>query len=282
MKNLPTFCSDFRFCCQRKIWGVMALFISQFPFAQTPVLVRQISQKPIVAISVDNYNRLITADAQGNIVAYDTLGKVVNNYSPVVVANVSSLEAWRSMQTLVFYRDLQQYTLLDRFLTPLSGYPNPAKLPAEQIGFARVMTLAYDDQFWIFDDSEFSLKKFNAQLQTVVQAIPLSLVLDTQEYQITFMREYQNQLFVADRNSGILVFDNLGNYRRSLPFKGLNYFQFLGEEIYFLEKDILHFYNLYSQKERSLKLPLSAQFAVIVGNHIVLYTNKGGFLYNQR
>lgn len=248
--------------------------------AQPPVLVRQFSQKPIVAISVDNYDRIITADRQGNITAYDTVGKALYSYSPVVVGDVTLLEAWRSMQTLVFYRDLQQYTLLDRFLTPLSGYPNPARLPAE-IGFARTMTLAYDDQFWIFDDSEFSLKKFNAQRQTVVMTTPLTLVLHTQDYQITFMREYQNQLFVADRNSGVLVFDNLGNYRRTLPFKGLSYFQFAGEELYFLESGTLHFYNLYSQAERKLVLPAGAQFAVVVGRYLVVYTDKGGFLYRQ-
>lgn len=249
---------------------------------QSLTLVRQISQKPIVALSVDNYNRVITADVQGNITAYDTLGNALYSYSSTVVANVTLLEAWRSMQILVFYRDLQQYTLLDRFLTPLSGYPNPAPLPAGAVGFARTMTFAYDDQFWLFDDTNFSLKKYNAQLQKITVEVPLSLVLDAQEYHITWMREYQNQLFIADRNSGILVFDNLGNYRKTLPFKGLSHFQFAGEQIYFLEQNSLYFYNIYSQATQRISMPVEATFAIVVGARLFVYTKQGGYLYTLR
>jgi len=247
--------------------------------AQEPVLVRQISKKPVIAISVDAYDRVITADAQGNVTAYDTLGKALYQYSPRTVADVTLLEAWRSMQILVFYRDLQQYALLDRFLTPLSGYPYPARLPSERVGFARLMTPAYDDQFWIFDDTDFSLKKYNPSLQTLALHSPLNLVLDPQDYQLTFMREYQNQLFIADRNSGILVFDNLGNYRRKLPFRDLTYFQFIENELYFLEKDTLRFYNIYTHAERTVPLPVPAKTAVIVGRWLFVFSDRGGFLY---
>ncbi|MDJ1470017.1 hypothetical protein QNI19_00675 [Cytophagaceae bacterium DM2B3-1] len=270
-------CVTYRQCLFQIIFSLLIITTC---FPQTPVLVRQISSTPAVAVSVDKYDRLITADEKGNITAYDTLGNALYSYSPAVVGDVSMLEAWRSMQILVFYRDLQQYVQLDRFLTPLPGYNQPARLQTEEIGFARVMTLAYDDQLWIFDDTDFSLKKYDLQRQKVEMNSPLNLILKTQDYQITWIREYQNQLFVADRNSGILVFDNLGNYRKALPFKGLTYFQFLGEELYFTDKETLYFFNIYSHSQRSIKLPVAAKFAILVGRYLAIYTDKAGFLYS--
>lgn len=260
--------------------GLLAVAVCMATCAQTPDLPRQITKGQVVAVSVDNYNRVITADAKGNITAYDTLGNALTTYSPQTVAGVTLLEAWRSMKILVFYRDLQQYVLLDRFLTPLAGYPYPARLPAERIGFARVLTLAFDDQLWVFDDADFSLKKYNPQLQAVTIHSPMTLVLDAKDYHINFMREYQSQVFVNDKNSGILVFDNLGNYRKKLPLPNADYFQFVGDELYFADGDTLHFYNIYTAAERKVKLPFTAQLVVVVGRKIFAFGVDGGFVWS--
>ncbi len=264
-----------------KILAVLAAFWSfaEAP-AQTASSPRQITGSQVVAVSVDNYNRVVTADTKGNITAYDTLGNALASYSPQMVADVTLLEAWRFMKVLVFYRDLQQYVLLDRFLTPLAGYPYPARLPAERIGFARVLTLAFDDQLWVFDDTDFSLKKYNPQSQSVTIHSPMGLVLDAKDYHINFMREYQSQVFVNDRNSGIMVFDNLGNYRTQLPFPNVEFFHFSGDELYFADGDVLHFYNIYTAAERKVKLPFAARFAVVAGRKIFAFGAKGGFVWD--
>ncbi len=262
----------------RKIAVALLFFCFSESYAQKLPL--QLSTQRIVAISADTYNRIITADEKGTIAAYDTLGTQLNQYSPRVVSDVTSLEAWRSMQILVFYRDLQQYTILDRFLTPLAGYPYPARLPMSQIGFARLMAFSYDDQFWLFDDTDFSLKKYNARLQTISVTVPMSLILNQKDYQIICMREYQNQLFIGDRNSGILIFDNLGNYRKTLPFKNFTSLQFYKNELYVTEGKTIHFYNLYTQAERKIVLQTEVTLAVVVENSIFVGNQAGVFLYH--
>lgn len=265
-------------------WGRLFAFwlVCLGAAAQTPVLLRQFTRVAAVAASVDNHDRVVAADAQGNITTYDTLGNALNVYSPNTVATVTSLEAWRSMQVLVFYRELQQFVVLDRFLTPLSGFPYPARVPPDLIGFARVMAPAYDDRFWVFDDTDFSLKKYDPLLQTVSFNSPLGLVLDARDYQITFMREYQNQLFVADAQAGVLVFDNLGNYRKKLPFAGLDILHFAGNELYYLQGKTVYFHDLYTQNQRQITLPEPARLALWAGRRLFVFTDKGGFLYDLR
>jgi len=87
------------------------------------------------------------------------------------------------------------------------------------------------------------------------------------------MREYQNQLFIADKNSGILVFDNLGNYKTKLPFVDVSWFGFWNDEIYFALGDELVRYNLYNFKEKRAPLPVKTRL-VMLYDHKVFFLHK--------
>lgn len=239
--------------------------------AQPLTLVKEIKIHTPVAVSTDRYGHIYTGDAQGNVFKFDSSGTQQQVFSAQKAVNIASIEAWQMLQVLVFYRDIQEFILLNRFLTPIS---DATRIQQEIIGFARAATLASNEALWLFDDTEFSLKKFDLASQRILINTPLSLILNDADYQINFMREYQNLLYVNDKNSGILVFDNLGNYKKKLPFKGLNYFGFRGNELYFLQSGKLHLFNLYTLEERSIDLPpkYTYLFALMAENKIILFT----------
>jgi hypothetical protein len=214
-------------------------------------------------VSSDNYKSVLITDINGTLYKYDSTGKPINVYSPPKRSKVTLLEGDRTMNIFLFYENFQEYVFLDRFF----NQTQPLPLPRERVGFARVATVALDNNIWLFDDLDFSLKKFNTQFQNIDITTPLNLILDATEYEITFLREYQNQLFIADKNSGILVFDNLGNYKTKLPFMNVNWFGFLNDQIYFIQNEELVVYNLYSYKEQRFSLPIKAEY-------ILLYDQK--------
>ncbi|MBC7922905.1 MAG: hypothetical protein H7Z75_17650 [Ferruginibacter sp.] len=250
--------------------------------AQTWQLIREVRLPPPVRVSVDRYHRIFVGDAEGGIRQYDGDGQLLLTYSPPKVGAISLLEAWNTTKIFAFSRDLQQYTLLDRFLAPLTQN----ELDPDRIGFARNATLAADDQLWVLDDTDFSLKKYDPRTQTVTLNAPLNRVLDGREYDLTFLREYQNVLFLNDRHAGILVFDNLGNYRKTLPFAGLDYFGLLNEELYFLRENRIHFFHLYASTERTLDLPTQqpgrqARYALVFENRVVLFYGEAMAIYRM-
>jgi hypothetical protein len=59
----------------------------------------------------------------------------------------------------------------------------------------------------------------------------------------------------VDRTSGIFVFDNLGNFKKKLPFTGLSTIGFLGDELYYTVGGELRFFHLYNLAERAVPLP---------------------------
>jgi hypothetical protein len=85
--------------------------------------------------------------------------------------------------------------------------------------------------------------------------VPLELVLAGQEPLFGSLREYQNLVFLHDSRSGVLVFDNAGNFRSKIATGAAGPVGFYGDELYFVRDGELHFVHLYHGTTRRLPLP---------------------------
>lgn len=220
-------------------------------YAQELTVLNTISIKEPEKISVDRYYNIYYSDKKENIQKYDKLGNFLLSYSPPKPGEISLIEAWNSIRIFVFYKDFQEFVLLDRFLAPQPIY----KIDQNLIGFARMATISADNQLWVIDDDDFSLKKYDLDNQKLSLKTPLELILKAKDYHINFIREYQNLVYVNDRNSGILVFDNMGNYKKKIEITQIETFGFINDELYYLKDNKIMFYNLYNFEERSINLP---------------------------
>ncbi|MBY0426398.1 MAG: hypothetical protein K2Q22_12225, partial [Cytophagales bacterium] len=211
---------------------------------------------------------------------FDEEGKFQVLYSPTKVANIALLEAWNTIKIFLFYREYQEYVMLERFLSTKPTF----EIDRNSIGFARMATMASDYNLWIFDEVDFTLKKYDEQYYKVLFSTPLDLILKPKEYDIRFMREYQNQLFICDFNSGILVFDLFGNYKKRLPFNGLSYFSFYNDFITFISGNEIVLFDLYGLSETRLPLPTGKIYsqALVTGKYIYLFSKEGMDIYTYR
>lgn len=224
----------------------------------------------VSTVSIDRYGMFYFSDEDGSIYKYDTLGVLQITYSPPRKADVTILEAWRNVNIFVFYRNLQEFILLDRFLSPS---PN-TRIESSEVGFARLATFSYDNNIWLIDETDFSLKKYSISRNKTELVTNLDLVLDPVVYDMNFIREYQNLVFVNDKNSGVLIFDNMGNYKTKIPVKGLSYVGFYNDEIYFQEGENLVFINIYTYSERKELLPETGNFQFLLYSKASLYLFK--------
>ncbi len=207
------------------------------------------------AFSINRGGALFVGDARGAVRAHDTTGRVTHNFSPPRVAEVAALDAGQNLRVFCFYRDLQEYQLLDRFLTPLPGYEKPTRIAPDEAGFARLAALAQDGQLWLFDDTDFSLKKYNPVTRRVSLHVPLELVLAGQDPLFVALREYQNLVFLHDGRGSVLVFDNAGNFRNKIAAEATGPVGFFGDELYFTRDGSIHFVHLYNGTTRLMPLP---------------------------
>ncbi len=262
-----------------------SIFAPKTGMGQAPApawsLAFQLPAKGNALLSIDRFDRVYLSDTRQNIIQLDTLGKVVNTFSPPVQGRVAMLEAWSPAKILVFYDDRQRVQLLDRFLTPLGM----ADLREFTDGTIRAATLAADDRLWLFDETTFRLLKIDTRVNRAVFENPLELLLDRRQHDITFLREYQSKLYMVDRLSGIYVFDNMGNYQKKLPYPNLTYVGFVGDELYYLSNNQLQFQHLYTFQTRTLPLPEQTQpyRQVLVGDKFIyLLTSDSLFAYRRK
>lgn len=257
---------------KRLLQGSLIYLIVAFTVADnstsSPVPTKEITQA-----AADRYGNIYICDKQYNITKYSPEGQQEEIYSPQRFAEITSFEAWSSINLLLFYKDYQEYVLLDRFLTAKGS----ATFNPDVVGFARVATLSYDNNIWLIDDQDFSLKKYDIKYSALLVNNPLDLVLNPETYDIASLREYQNNLYANDKNSGILVFDNLGNYKKTIPAKGIEKMGFYKEELYYLAGDTIHFHGLYLPTER--KEPLPESLAI---NHVLLTDNAYYFFEKNK
>jgi len=232
--------------------------------------------------SLDRRGTLYLADRDNNLRQLTRDGQPLNVYSPAQAGHVGALEAWNQQAVLVFYDDRQQVLLLDRFLAPLSE----VRLADVFEGIVRTATLAPDGLVWLLDESTLSLRELDPQTLRLVQTTPLDLIIGRARPDFRALRFYQNNLYLVDHNSGIFVFDNLGNFRKKLPFEGLDFIAFQGDELVYLREGALHYFHLYALTERTQPLPAElagmALRQVLLGEQYAYFvTDKGVGIYRQ-
>jgi len=220
----------------------------------------------VVHASIDRQGNVYIASKNGDIDRYDKEGTLAYHFSPDTKGNVSLIEGWQGLRTFVFYRDFQQYLFLDRFLNS----PNRLNIGSDPSRYYQWATLAGDNNLWLVDQQELSLKKLDIEINDFLVETPFNLNLDPENFQLTHIREYQNLLFISDVNSGILVFDNLGNYLESLPISGLDYFSFRDNELFgLIEPGKVASIDIYSKKVREISLPDLSYKYVLMENSLL-------------
>jgi hypothetical protein len=203
------------------------------------------------AASLDRRGALYVADADNNLRQFGPEGLPLNTYAPAQPGHAAQVEAWNVTTTLVFNDDRQQLILLDRFLVPITE----VRLADYVDGTIRAATLAPDNRIWLLDESDLVLREFDPVALRMVQNTPLDLLIGRSRPDFRFLRQYQNNTYLVDRSTGIYVFDNLGTYKKKLPFPGLSTIGFRGDELYYLDAGAVHFFHLYNQTERRIALP---------------------------
>ena len=77
------------------------------------------------------------------------------------------------------------------------------------------------------------------------------------------MREYQNYLFLLEKNKGIFIFNSLGHQIKGIVESGIVNLNFLGEELYYKKGDKLIFYDLLDGTTREMPIDSASKFVLL-------------------
>jgi hypothetical protein len=236
-------------CKSRNLWikpGLIFIFLSLYICsgnlaAQELKLVNEWSVNDVVDATADFSGNLYISNEQGVIIKYDKSGTVQISYSGPLKSPIYSIDASHTSKIFGFYRDQQSYLILDRFLNPL----NEANLSPSVAGFVTETAYSADNNLWLFDQSDLSIKKVNLFNKVVTTSSTIPLVIANEEWDLLQIEEYQNKIYLYNSSKDIYLFDNLGNYIRKLGISSDCQICFDGGQLVFIQDSKILAFNIY-------------------------------------
>lgn len=220
-------------------------------------------------VSLDNRANIFYSDTKGNVFKIDDSGKVVNQYSPLFQGRLHQLDASFTMLLFLFSADLQQVIVLDSHLAPL----HHISFQDESVGIVRAAALGNNNVFWLFDEADLSLKKYDYRRGEILQVQPLSPLLGGDKIQVIDIKETQNLVFITVKDRGLFIFDNQANLIKKFDILLHHQLTVMNDHIYFVEGVYMHRLNIYSGEKTLLKLPtISGDRVAVSPQRMVIYS----------
>ncbi|MFZ6052940.1 hypothetical protein [Halocola ammonii] len=208
-----------------------------------------------------------------NIHKLSSGGTINYEFNAKRYGNITTIDVTRPLKPMLFYSDLSQIIILDNTLSVQGA---PIDLFSKDVGQITAACVSVDDHFWLFNLNNFELLRTDRSFKTVVKSGNLTQVVG-ENVMPNFMVEVDNWLYVNDPQKGIFIFDIYGTYARTIPVKGLDFFQVISGKIYYVNNSELHVYDTKSFSEEKIDLPVK-EFDDLRVNSRRLYVLDGKLL----
>lgn len=232
-------------------------------FSQTDKIGSLETTSDIVYATVDRPGELYVISGNGTIEKISTQGELLYTFNGET--RPSLFDPRDGARIFAYYGDRQEYVFLTPELTVASTNPVDQ---AHAIN-PYLVCPAGDFHLVILDTADWSLRKINTKTSSVVWESGIKKSLKENSH-ITYIREYQSFIFLLDNAQGILIFNSLGRFIRSIPIKDLSYFNFLGEELYYLQNNKIHFFDLFTASTRETDFPSPCDFVLLTDERIFM------------
>ena len=185
-----------------------------FCYAKAPAqkLIKSIpAGDEVIYAAVDRPGELyIVTEREGRIRRFDMNGNPVSEYKNQPAPTL--FDPRDGARLFGYFRNDQHYS----FLSP--SFEVTRTLPVEP-SFAVepwLVCISGDYNIWILDAGDMSLKRINTMSGSVEVEQKAADTLIRKASDITFMREYQGFLFLLHQEKGILIFNKMGRWIKTI------------------------------------------------------------------
>jgi hypothetical protein len=232
--------------------------------------VRRVSCSNPEAVVSDLQGNFYICDSEGKITKYSSEGTFIEVFTSPNGLKPTSIEIYQGLNLLVFYQTTQEYLYLDQNFLPSRLFP----LNLTSNDFASVFTQAQGQTFWIADEYQQTLKKYDVNRKQAITELSYQEIEPFKNIQITSLQSHQNRLYLNTLNSGIYVLDNFGNILKKIP-ANTQTVHFRGDFLYYSNGPHISFVHLYQNKEKSIPISNKKSYADVLVN------DKYYFLFDQ-
>ena len=233
--------------------------------------IKEIKSAEVTQVSVDRLGNFFIVSKNNIIKKFDPQGKLM---ATLKGRRSTLIEPWYHPAISIYDQKKQSYNVYGR------NFENGKELavdPAWAIEPSLVCP-SNDNKIWLFDRADVSIKKVNQLTHEILVEFNLDSTKWNARPDFTYLREYQNMIFLLDRNSGIFIFNNIGTQINKIEKKGLRNINFFGEELYYLEGNSITLFDLYTTEYRAIQIEGENKFCLVTDERIILVNDKNVIL----
>jgi len=199
---------------------------------------------------VDELAHSYTISSNNTIVKYDQDGKKLFEYSDNTLGPITNFDASNPLQLLAFYERFQTIKIFDRTMN-LTNQIDVNKLDLFEI---HAVGSSNDNNIWLFDELNQELLKIDrlGKIEGRNNDLRLRLEKNSTPYYIV---EYKNKVYLFDKEHGILIFNNFGEYITQRAFNVTSDFRYLLGHLFYNVDNELISYALEDGSKKNLSLP---------------------------
>lgn len=192
----------------RFLLSLVLLLVLSYSNAQI-TFKRNFPLKNISTFSVDNLGNVYTV-AYGKIIKADTAGNILQTYSDKSVGSFNVIDAANPLRILAYSKEFSTLFFFDNKLSLQSS------VNLRERFFYDVSTVATStsDGFWLYDNTQNILYKYNFLLKNTAQSQPFTLLVND-PLQIDNISENDRWLICHNRGVGFMIFDKFGSYLKT-------------------------------------------------------------------
>lgn len=164
-------------------------------------------------VEADNLDNIYLVDKNNGISVYDKDYKKLFQYSVRSLGNITEIDVRNPQKILVYYGDYLKVIFLDNTLSQIK------QLDFETLGFWDVQSIALsrDNYIWMYDPVNGRLQKINDDGEILISTNEnFDNTIDLNSAQDIAV---QNDKVLVLKETQILIFDEFGNFLRSIPLQ---------------------------------------------------------------
>jgi hypothetical protein len=178
-----------------------------------------------VYMKADLLGNIFTLAQGGQLKKYNAVFDSTGVFNEVKrFGQLHSIQTENPLRTLLYFKSYKTILLLDRFMQVV----NRIDLRKANIFQVNAIAQSYDNKIWLFDELDARLKKVSDQGNVELETGDLRLLLGLNPNPDVIF-ELDKYVCMYDPTNGLMLFDQLGAYRNTIPIKGWNNVHGIGD-----------------------------------------------------
>jgi hypothetical protein len=225
--------------------------------------------EPIAFFKVDVFGNLYTVDSKNQLRVYDQNLNLLFEYFNNRLGQIDQIDISNPRKIILFFSGFQKMIFLDNTLSEIARVDFESNILPFDI---RAIGSSRDNNIWIYDASDYKLKKIDPSGKILIESNPLESYLKI-DLIPNYIIEYNNEVFLVEENIGFVVFDNFGNYLRYNLIENISSVHFQSNVMIYNQNGVVYTQNLKNTLIESNKI------ADLPSHVRIAFMSKKGIFY---